>query len=75
MTEARITDPVKAQAAVAYLIAEGWQMNLHELHKSIPGGLQPQDWLALANGCMDFVMNKLAEDKVIPIARFKRSNA
>lgn len=72
MKEKRITNHIKAQAAIAFLIAEGWQLDLHKMHSEIPGGLQPQDWIDIANGCLDHVMNALAEDKVIPIARFRK---
>lgn len=75
MVKSEITDPTKAQAAIAYLISEGWKIDLHELKTTLPGGLQAQDWLDIANKCLDFVMDRLAEDKVIPISRFKRTNA
>lgn len=72
MKEQKITDPTKAKAAVAHLLSEGWKIDLHALNKDIPGGLNDQDWLGIANGCMDAVMNELAKDKIIPIARFRR---
>lgn len=70
MKKAKFTDHIKAQAAIAWLISEGWGIDLAKLNKEIPGGLKPQDWIAMANECMDWCFNKMAEDKVIPIARF-----
>ena len=64
-------DPMKAKAAIAHLISEGWRIDLHEANQKVEGGLKDADWLAIANGCLDHVMNELAKDKVIPIARFK----
>lgn len=73
MNEARITDPIKAQAAIAYLISEGWGIDLHALKQSLPDKtIRPDDWLNIANGCMDYVMGELAKEKVIPIARFRK---
>lgn len=72
MKENKITDKINAQAAIAYLISEGFGIDLHTINKTIPGGLTDQDWLNIANGCRDWVMNRLAEGKVIPIARFRK---
>jgi hypothetical protein len=72
METKKITDPVRAQAAIAFLISEGWQIDLAALNKEIPGGLTPADWLRIANGCLDYCMDRLAEDKVVPIGRFRK---
>lgn len=72
MKENKITDPVKAQAAVAYLISQGWGIDLATINREIPGGLQPEDWLRIANVCMSYCMDALAAEKVIPIGRFRK---
>lgn len=71
-TKNKITDPHKAQAAIAYLIAQGWGIDLAKMNKEIPGGLQSQDWIDIANGCLDFVMKKIEDGKVIPIMLFRK---
>ena len=73
LKENKIVDPTKAKAAIAYLISEGWGIDLHGIAKTIPGGLTDSDWLEMANGCMAHVMNELAKDKVIPLAKFQRN--
>lgn len=70
MRENKITDVIKAQAAIAYLISEGWAINIAELNKTLPGGLKGEDWLNIANGCLDHYMNELDKHKVIPISRY-----
>jgi hypothetical protein len=58
--------------AIAFLIAEGWEINLAQANKEIPGGLTANDWLNIANHCLGFVNEKLAENKIIPISRFRK---
>lgn len=70
MERKKITDPVRAQAAVAYLIAEGWKIDLEAINKQLPGGLQSQDWLSIANGCMDYCFEVMAKEKVVPIMSY-----
>lgn len=72
MKKTTITDPRNARAAIASLIAEGWQIDLPKLHREITGGLTDHDWLTMANGCLDYVMNALDAEKVIPISRFRK---
>lgn len=68
----RIRDPIKAQAAIAMLISQGWEIDLARIQKELPGGLQEKDWLDIANGCLTAVLDRLEADKVIPIAAFTR---
>jgi hypothetical protein len=72
LRERQFTDPMSAKAGIAYLISEGWQIDLYGLNKSLPGGITDRDWMNIANHCMNFLLEQVAKEKVIPIARFKR---
>lgn len=72
MKQPKITDPIKAQASIAYLIANGFKIDLFELNRDIPGGLQSDDWIAIAEFCATFVFDELAKQKVIPLNAFAK---
>jgi hypothetical protein len=72
MDKVQFKDPKKAQAAIAFLIAEGWGIDLAKLNKELPGGIQDKDWLAIANGCLNWCLDRMAEDKIIPIEQFSK---
>lgn len=73
MKQPKISDPVKAQAAIAYFISMGFKIDLFGLNKDLPGGLQSEDWLAIANHCATWVFDELGKEKVIPMNIFSRT--
>lgn len=71
MRQNKFNNPIKAQAAIAYLISQGWKINLAEVRTRLGEDLKPEDWLNIANHCLDFTMNELAKDKVIILGNFR----
>lgn len=71
MEQLKFKDPIKAQAAIAYLISQGWGIDLAGLRNKMGEDLKDKDWIDIANGCLDFTMSELAKTKVIPIFGFK----
>lgn len=72
MKQPKISDPVKAQAAIAYFISMGFHIDLFKINKELPGGLQSQDWIEIANHCSAWVFDELAKEKVIPLDVFAK---